>query len=118
MTSHDRLQRIRALNDLCRLGRDPEARIVATRTCLVALGGEGSLAAEAVAQARLLSALKLYAFTEEDGPEGDRGRFELDGETILFRIAYYDRSLDWGSEDPADPAVTRRVLTIMLPEDD
>ncbi|WP_375188318.1 DUF3768 domain-containing protein [Sphingobium yanoikuyae] len=27
--------------------------------------------------------------------------------------AYYDPSLEWGSANPADPAVTARVLTIM-----
>ncbi|MGE7007225.1 DUF3768 domain-containing protein [Sphingomonas sp. NPDC085925] len=30
----------------------------------------------------------------------------------LHRI-YYDPSLEWGSANPADPAVTARVLTIM-----
>ncbi|WP_412457945.1 DUF3768 domain-containing protein [Sphingobium yanoikuyae] len=31
---------------------------------------------------------------------------------------YYDPSLEWGSEDPADAAKTIRVMTIMLPSDD
>ena len=31
----------------------------------------------------------------------------------LHRI-YYDRALDFGSPDPADPDVTARVLTILL----
>jgi hypothetical protein len=34
----------------------------------------------------------------------------------LHRI-YYDTALEFGSENPADASVTRRVLTIMLPED-
>ena len=33
-------------------------------------------------------------------------------------LDYYDRALEWGSEDPGDPHVTTRVMTIMLPEDD
>ena len=47
----------------------------------------------------------------------DRGQFELSGETIHFRIDYYDVALEWGSEDPADASITRRVLTLMLRED-
>jgi hypothetical protein len=30
---------------------------------------------------------------------------------------YFDADLQYGSDDPADPAVTTRVLTILLPED-
>jgi len=31
----------------------------------------------------------------------------------LHRI-YYDKELQYGSENPADPAVTTRILTLML----
>ena len=34
--------------------------------------------------------------------------------TVFWKIDAYDRALQSGSEDPANPAVTRRVLTIML----
>lgn len=34
----------------------------------------------------------------------------------LHRI-YYDLTLDYGSDDPADASVTTRVMTILLPED-
>jgi hypothetical protein len=33
---------------------------------------------------------------------------------IFFKIDYYDRTLTAHSPDPADPAVTRRVITVML----
>ena len=35
-------------------------------------------------------------------------------ETVFWKIDCYDRALCFGSEDAANPAVTRRVLTIML----
>ncbi|MFC4194974.1 DUF3768 domain-containing protein [Novosphingobium lubricantis] len=34
----------------------------------------------------------------------------------LHRI-YYDTELAFGSEDPANPAITRRVITLMRPAD-
>ena len=35
------------------------------------------------------------------------------GERYFFKIDYYDKNTEFGSPDPADPAVTTRVLTIM-----
>lgn len=51
--------------------------------------------------------------------EGDRASY-VDLVFALgryFRIDYYDAALEYGSEDPADASITRRVLTIMLRED-
>jgi Protein of unknown function (DUF3768) len=33
---------------------------------------------------------------------------------VTFKIDYYDKDLSFHSPDPADPAVTERVITIML----
>lgn len=54
------------------------------------------------------------------GPGVASGRRQADGkplETVFWRIDAYDRNLRFYSEDPADPTVTRRVLTIMLTSD-
>ena len=55
-------------------------------------------------------------FNEENDPhqEHDFGNFSLAGRKFFFKIDYYDSNLEFGSEDPSDPAKTIRVLTIML----
>ena len=39
------------------------------------------------------------------------------GERFFFKIDYYAPDMRHGSDDPADPARTRRVLTIGLAAD-
>jgi len=36
---------------------------------------------------------------------------------IWFKIDLYDKDLQYGSPDPADPDVTTRVMTILLPSE-
>ena len=60
------------------------------------------------------------AFTEDNDPYGehDFGAFDQDGVgKVFWKIDYYDPTLTRGSEDPADPKQTRRVLTILLAEE-
>jgi hypothetical protein len=72
--------------------------------------GESGIAA---ALARMRA---FCAFTADNDPHGehDFGSFEIDGETLFFKIDYYDAALEGGSEDPSDPTKTTRVLTLML----
>jgi hypothetical protein len=58
-------------------------------------------------------------FTPDNDPHGehDFGNFTLAGRTFFWKIDYYDAALEFGSEDPADPQKTTRVLTIMLAEE-
>ena len=49
--------------------------------------------------------------------EHDFGAFDQDEERILWKIDYYDQNLEFGSENPADPTITKRVMTIMQPQD-
>ena|ERR1039458_445062 len=46
--------------------------------------------------------------------EHDFGSVEVKGEKLFWKIDYYDKTMEYGSEDPSDPAQTTRVLTIML----
>ncbi|TWH92995.1 DUF3768 domain-containing protein [Bradyrhizobium daqingense] len=55
-------------------------------------------------------------FTEENDPHGehDFGSFDLVGRKFFWKIDYYDRKMQHGSEDPSDSERTLRVLTLML----
>lgn len=59
------------------------------------------------------------AFTADNDPYGehDFGALMVQGRRLFFKIDAYDRALSFASPDPADPAVTARVLTIMLAEE-
>jgi hypothetical protein len=46
--------------------------------------------------------------------EHDFGSFDAAGTKIFWKIDNYDRAVQYGSENPADPAVTTRILTVML----
>lgn len=58
-------------------------------------------------------------FTTDNDPFGehDFGRFELVGRTFFWKIDYFDQNEEFGSQDPADPNKTTRVLTLMLAQD-
>jgi hypothetical protein len=58
-------------------------------------------------------------FTEDNDPYGehDFGCFDLADYTIAWKIDYYDPEYQFHSPNPADPAKTRRVLTILLTEE-
>lgn len=55
-------------------------------------------------------------FDSDNDPHGERdlGDLQLFGADLLWKIDYYDLELVYGSPDPADAAVTKRVLTVML----
>jgi len=58
-------------------------------------------------------------FSADNDPhqEHDFGAFDHGDEKIFWKIDYYDKTLQAGSDNPADPAITTRVLTIMLAEE-
>ena len=54
------------------------------------------------------------AFDEDNNPWGERdfGSFRFKGTKCFFKIDYYASDMVHGSDDPANPDVTARVLTI------
>jgi hypothetical protein len=59
---------------------------------------------------------RFTAFGSDNDPHGehDFGAIDIKGHRTFWKIDYYDRACLYGSEDPADPRQTTRVLTIML----
>ena len=69
---------------------------------------------------RILDKARKYNhFTPINDPflEHDFGSIQLGEKTIFWKIDYYDLDLHMHSPDPSDPAVTVRILTIMLAEE-
>lgn len=69
---------------------------------------------------RLIQALaSANDFDEDNDPHGERdfGGLDMFEAELLWKIDYYSPDLLFGSNDPADPTVTHRVLTILLAEE-
>lgn len=103
-----RTSRIRRLNDDMRHGDLKNGTVVVTQG--VRSLGETRLrqAAQAVAE--------FDAFGEDNDPhqEHDFGAIDLEGQTLFWKIDYFDRAMERHSPDAANPEVTHRVLTLML----
>jgi hypothetical protein len=109
-TKFNQTERIRALNDDLRqnLGHGR-----AVMTC-----GVAALGAEAVARiVKTIAVFDDFCHANDPHEEHDFGAFEADGQTIFFKIDYFDKSLTYHSPDAADRSVTERVITIMLAEE-
>ncbi len=108
--SDERMARIRRLND------DLRRRGIGG-TVLVSAG------LHALGPATVSEVLRLVgqfdAFTAANDPHGEHDCAVLQAGAlrVLWKIDLYDNNLQHHSPDPMDPAVTRRVLTIMLAEE-
>lgn len=71
-------------------------------------------------QAALFRTVAEYdEFTADNDPHGERdfGCITIAGEKFFWKISYYDARMEYGSEDPANPEMTTRVLTIMCADE-
>lgn len=103
----ERLSRIRELNDRLRChGHGGIWR---------ATSGIASLPPDTVR--KILKAVASFTdFTPDNDPRGehDCAVMEVDGQSVIWKIDYYDRSQRFHSPDAANAKVTVRVLTVML----
>lgn len=101
------VERIRQLNDAFRRSMSG-GRVLMTQ-------GVAAMSNERIA--RLVHIIRTFdRFDHANDPHGehDFGAFEDAGDRFFFKIDYYDPTMAYGSEDPADPTRTVRVLTVML----
>jgi hypothetical protein len=104
-------EQVRELNDLARTAMGVAGRLRQT---------EGIEALPLATQSAIRERVETFSdFTPDNDPyaEHDFGAFDHEEMRIFWKIDYYDRALEGGSEDPSDPTKTTRVLTIMLAEE-
>jgi hypothetical protein len=101
---------IRALND--------QLRQQLTTGVAVITPGVAALGREATDRiVKTIAVFDDFCHANDPHEEHDFGAFEVDGHRLFFKIDYYDQQLRCHSPDPANPAVTNRVITIMLAEE-
>jgi Protein of unknown function (DUF3768) len=80
--------------------------------------GIAALGPEAVSRViRTIAVFDDFCHANDPHQEHDFGAFEAEGRMVFFKIDYFDNELTYHSPDPADPAVTQRVITIMLADE-
>jgi hypothetical protein len=80
--------------------------------------GIAALGPEAVLRlVKTISVFDDFCNANDPHEEHDFGSFEFEGARVMFKIDYYDKALTHHSPDPANPAVTERIITIMLAEE-
>ena len=125
--AREQTARIARLNDMARQAMGVACTAVAT---------VGFRSLPDADQSKVRELIETFdAFDEDNDPHGERdfgtiyqlgdGRWTTERprvrdderERVFWKFDYYDRDLQFGSEDAADPAVTRRILTIMLSDE-
>lgn len=105
--TNEKVVRIRALND--RFRRTGFGGMIMHTSGIHDLGEE---VVRSVAKAVI--AFDDFSANNDPYEEHDFGAVEVDKYRIFWKIDYYGNDMESGSPDPADPSITKRVLTIML----
>jgi Protein of unknown function (DUF3768) len=126
-TAREQTARIARLNDQARQALGVACTAVAT---------VGFRSLPEVDQSCVRELIETFdAFDEDNDPHGERdfgtiyqiadGRWTTERprvrdderERVFWKLDYYDRAMRFASENAANPAITRRVLTIMLSDE-
>ena len=103
--------RIRELNDAFRITGQGRGSVLITE-------GVSALGPEAVSA--IMTMVRAFNdFSEDNDPwvEHDFGSFDHGNDKIFWKLDPYDLDLTAHSPNPANPAVTHRVLTVMLAQE-
>jgi hypothetical protein len=108
-------EQIRNLNDTFRKLEPFEAQVKGLGRWVMT-SGVSALVSREGGQALVKRVQTFNDFTEGNDPYGEHDflSFEFMGAKLFGKIDYYDKAMEYGSEDPADTSKTARVLTLML----
>ncbi len=101
------------MNDIAKLNNDFRKSFIGGEVLLSA----GISAMSSEDKANIISLVQNFNdFNEGNDPykEHDCASFDYKGNKILWKIDYYDLNHEYMSENPANPDITNRVLTILL----
>lgn len=106
----DRIAKIRTLND--------RFRHTGVGGTIIHTDGIHDLGPEIMKQV-VHEVIMFDDFTNDNDPYGehDFGSLIIEGEKIFWKIDYYGLDMMSGSNDPSNPDITKRVLTIMLAQE-
>ena len=107
----DKTKKIAELNDLCR-------ERIGVHGILVKTSGIAALPRQD--QWNIWQRVATFSdFSGDNNLHGERncGAFEVGAEKVVWTIDYYNLSLTDASPDPSDPAITKRMLTVMLAQE-
>lgn len=117
MSNQPPTERIAQLNDAARQNKLKGATIVIASSALASLQDATGAAETISSQIAILRALKSWEPPANDAHgERDFGILDVLGIRLFFKIDYYDLNMEYHSEDAANDSLTRRVVTVMLPE--
>ena len=100
------------MNDIAKLNDDFRKSFIGGEVLLSA----GIAAMSSEDKANIVALVQNFDnFTPDNNPysENDFGSFDYKGEKILWKIDYYDLNNQYHSENPANPDINNRILTIM-----
>ena len=97
--------RIRTLNDTLRVSGIGGQIVVSTSIAEMDVSARSQI---------FLMVQQFSEFSEDNDPheEHDFGIVKFEGESMYWKIDYYDKAMEFHSPDKSDPTVTERVLTI------
>ena len=101
------------MNDIAKLNDDFRKSFIGGEVLL----SDGIAVMSSEDKANIISLVQNFDnFTPDNNPyaENDFGSFDYKGNKIFFKIDYYDLNYEFMSENPANPDITNRVLTILL----